>query len=231
MKKRILGVMATVTVLSVVLSACGKNAGGSKEEPLDGGWSNYNDIETAVLTDESKEAFDTAMASYDGDELEPAALLATQIVAGKNYAYLAKAKDKADWYVVVVYQDLQGNASVTSANEINTGNPMTTEPAPKEHIVGGWAIEPSGDLNTLPTEIQDAFKSAAEEYEDVFLTPLAILETQVVAGMNYTILCHGVTSGDDPVEAIYFATFYVDPQQKGRITDAKMMDFLSYLGQ
>ena len=92
-------------------------------QPVCGGWA---DSEDGVITDDAQKAFDKAMETYDADGMlyTPVSLLSTQVVAGTNYAFLcngqsADAESAADdvTYKVVVYADLEGNASVTSVEE------------------------------------------------------------------------------------------------------------------
>ena len=72
--------------------------------------------ETAV-TEELKAVFDKAMEGFTGVGYEPAACLASQVVAGRNYCFLAKAtqvtSDAAQyWTLVYIYNDLDGGAQI-----------------------------------------------------------------------------------------------------------------------
>ncbi len=204
-----------------------------EEQSVTGGWETYDKIEAASLTEESKTAFEKAMETHDGVALEPAALLATQVVAGTNYAYLAKAEEisggSQGWSIVVVYNDLEGNCSVTSVKDIDPENPKTTEAAPDANLTGGWTIQPPSNAVTLPEDAWEAFGKASDAYEDAILSPLALLQTQVVAGTNYKIFCQGTTTGDEPADAFYLATLYADLEGNAEITEAVMLDFLSYI--
>lgn len=66
-----------------------------------------------------------AQASFDAINngkvmYNPVALLATQLVSGTNYKALCKGNDM-NLYVVTWYRNLQGNASLTSAECVNLG--------------------------------------------------------------------------------------------------------------
>lgn len=66
-----------------------------------------------------------AQASFDaintGDVMyNPVALLATQLVSGTNFKALCRGNDE-NLYVVTWYKDLQGNASLTSAECVKIG--------------------------------------------------------------------------------------------------------------
>lgn len=91
---------------------------GSTEQHV-GGWAVAEDRSSVVMPQEAKDAFDKAVENVDGNELEPMVLLGTQVVSGTNYAFLCFSTLQTDEtingiQVVTVYQDLSGNAEVTS---------------------------------------------------------------------------------------------------------------------
>jgi type I restriction-modification system DNA methylase subunit len=62
---------------------------------------------------------DNAKASYEGTSPDVLTLLGTQVVAGTNYAFLAKGQTDTDTprtavQVVTVYEDLEGNAKISN---------------------------------------------------------------------------------------------------------------------
>lgn len=88
-----------------------------------GGWTISEDGASAVPAD-AKEVFDKAIQGYTGMKLEPKALLATQVVSGENLAFLCLGERVVQnpvkgWYVVVVYKNLQGEARISSVEEID----------------------------------------------------------------------------------------------------------------
>lgn len=96
--------------------------GGSTElnaEKLSGGWETAEDRSSVVIPQDAKDVFDKAVKNLEGTELEPVALLGTQVVAGTNYAFLCFSTLQKDEtingiQVVKVYEDLDGNAEVTN---------------------------------------------------------------------------------------------------------------------
>ena len=85
------------------------------ENPMAGA---YGEPESPEVTDEAKTALEKACEELDGVEYKPVALLATQVVAGRNYRLLCKATvvspDAASTYAIVtVYADLEGGAEIT----------------------------------------------------------------------------------------------------------------------
>ena len=76
--------------------------------------------------EEAQAAYDKAKAAYDGTSPQPLTLLGTQVVAGTNYAFLAKGKTETDnprsaIQVVIVYEDLEGNAEITNICTLDLG--------------------------------------------------------------------------------------------------------------
>lgn len=92
-------------------------------QPIDiaGGWTVQVPEKPAALPDKAQAAFTKALDGYTGVGLAPVALLGTQLVSGANYMVLCEGSpvvydSKTALYVVVVYEDLQGNAEITSVN-------------------------------------------------------------------------------------------------------------------
>lgn len=90
--------------------------------PMVGGWS-Y--AESAAITDDVKNMVYKAAEANGGDLYEPIAYVGSQIVSGTNHAILCKTmpsasgKDtKSSLVLVYVYEDLQGNCEITSAEDI-----------------------------------------------------------------------------------------------------------------
>lgn len=65
----------------------------------------------------------------------------------------------------------------------------------------------------LPEELEPAFDEALSGYDGEELTPITVISCQVVAGMNYRVVCR-TASGE-----LKLATVYVDLEGKGEITD------------
>ncbi len=84
-----------------------------------GGWAVRGTGKPGMLSDQN------AQASFDKINNEavmynPIALLATQVVSGTNYKALCRGND-GNLYAVTWYNDLQNNASFTSAECVNIG--------------------------------------------------------------------------------------------------------------
>ena len=76
------------------------------------------DLRVIYVTPQGR-VFDQAMANMDWGELEPMALLGSQVVAGTNYAFLCYGTMQTDEatqgiQIVTVYADMDGNAEIKS---------------------------------------------------------------------------------------------------------------------
>lgn len=93
-------------------------------EQLAGGWTVNAEVPVKELEENAQEAFAKATGELMGKTYEAIELLGTQVVAGTNYAVLAKttlvtAEPVTAISVVTVYADLEGNASVISVADIS----------------------------------------------------------------------------------------------------------------
>ena len=110
-------------IIATILAGCMMTAHVSAGEMLAGGWQATKDT---AIDDKAQAAFDAALDGYTGMDLEPIDLLATQVVAGTNYCFLCRSAvvvpDAVPGYsLVYVYEDLQGDAEITSVQEITFG--------------------------------------------------------------------------------------------------------------
>jgi len=101
-------------------------------EMLDGGFAaNSGDIQLEKNAD-VKTAFEKATQMLTGAELEPAAYLGSQVVAGSNYLLLCKQTAtvpgaEPEFALVTIYSDLEGNAEITEIESIVFGEYDSTE--------------------------------------------------------------------------------------------------------
>lgn len=107
--KKLLIALLTITMLFTA-TACSK-----KNENLPGGWTEAKD---ETITPELQTVFDKAFEGMVGASYKPIKLLGTQVVSGTNYRFLAEqtlvtADAETKKVVVEIYEDLQGNVSVT----------------------------------------------------------------------------------------------------------------------
>ena len=113
----------------------------TKEEPeIVGG---YVDVEDGTLTDELKDIFDSALEGLLGATYEPQELVATQVVAGTNYKFLANGTKTTNpitkgTYYIYVNKDLQGNVELLDIETIEEKQ----EETPKQDItqMSFWVV-------------------------------------------------------------------------------------------
>lgn len=203
-------------------------------EQLAGGWTS-NAESVTTLTTEEQEIFAKASERYTGVDLEPVAVLATQLVAGTNYAYLCKATTvTADptthWVVAVVYNNLEGDATITNVEDIELADIEVADDAEDmSELVGAWEIRALDEGATLPEGAEEAFNKALQGYAGVTLKPIALLGTQVVAGTNYLVLCQGAPVVQDPKDCLYVAKVYEDLEGNAQFAEVQTLDLLEYV--
>ena len=90
-----------------------------------GGWYAPETAEAMnAMPEKAATAYAQALEGFVGNKLTPVALLGTQLVAGTNYAFLCHSKlvtlePVYSMQLVVIYADLQGNATITNIVTIN----------------------------------------------------------------------------------------------------------------
>ena len=203
-------------------------------EAVAGGWEVFDQIVTPVLTDEEKAIFESAMEGLTGVGYEPACVLATQVVAGMNYVYLAKgttvtAAPKTGWYIVTVYNDQENKSSILSIKELEVPDFVKADSTPLGFL-GGWQVkEESANAAVLPQNAHAAFNKAAEAWTGTALEPLGLLATQVVSGTNYMVLAKAQIFEETPDKALYVVTCYEDTSGNAEFTDVSLLDLEAYI--
>ena len=87
------------------------------EQPLDGGWYDPEEKSYIPLPDDVQAAFDEAFEGFAGSNVEPMALLGTQVVSGVRYAILCDLTPMildpvSSVQVVTIYSDATGDSSI-----------------------------------------------------------------------------------------------------------------------
>lgn len=197
-----------------------------------GGWTVYEDNKEYIAV-EHRAVFDKALEGWTGVGYEPIALLATQVVSGTNYSFLAKgttvtANPEVGYYIVTIYENLSGECEVLCIKGLDFTNPIVIEDAPGA-LVGGWESPTTGKPNMLSDQdIEASFLDATRDYEGLKFNPLAILGTQVVSGLNYCAICIGEATAQDQATGVYLVTWYRDTQGNSSITDVQHLDIGYY---
>lgn len=220
MKNRTKGLLALILVLALIggLTACG--SGGSVE--MTGGWS--MPVQNAVeLPKDVKAGFDKVA----GKDLVPVSLVAQQVVSGTNDMILCRKGN--EYRMITLYRDLQGTSSITNdvpfvlTDYTNGGDKLQTTP-----LAGGWHTPSELTSIPLPDDAKTAFKNASLGFSGNNIESMALLGTQVVAGMNYAILCRVTPDVENAVSTVQVIIIYSDPQKSASITSFSPVDPKKY---
>ncbi len=176
-----------------------------------GGWSKADSL---AITDDFRKVFDKAFEKFVGAEYTPVAYLASQVVAGTNHCVLCKAKpvvpDAPSTYAIVtIYEDLEGNAEVTDIASCNVN-------ADYANNDGGWA---EAQAPAVTDDAKKVLEKATETLTGAEYTPVALLGTQVVAGVNYRLLCESRATVPDAESEYIIVTLYADLDGNAEITE------------
>ena len=115
--------IALLLVLLVMLSV-------ASAETLSGGWTPSSD---PAVTEELQALFEKGTETLTGASYIPVAYLGSQVVAGRNHAFLCQAVtaypgslEAAPAYAMVyLYEDLEGNVSILSIGDFDVGSLCT----------------------------------------------------------------------------------------------------------
>ena len=169
-----------------------------------------------VITDDIQALLDQATQELVGAEYTPVAYLANQIVAGTNHCLLCQVapvvpEPVATYALVYIYEDLEGNAEITDVFNSEVVAAGTG-------LAGGWNAPESPELTE---EAQAAFDKATADLTDASYTPLAFVQYQVVAGMNYCLLCADNNADPESRTGYTFVYIYADLEGNADITDTQ----------
>ena len=201
---------------------------------LVGGWE-ISDVGEAELPESVKSAFEKATESLTGNDLVPVAYIGQQVVAGKNHMILCRStpvtQDPVSKYqVIVIYEDLEGNAEISSFTDFDIASFTDGEGAENagETLEGGWYVPEDYTSNELPAEAKAAYDKAMEVFTGtVVVAPMTLLGTQVVAGTNYAVLCHTAMGTPDAAGSIAVLTIYEDLDGNAEVTNMCTLDLMN----
>ena len=175
---------------------------------------------SSEVTSEAMAAFELAIKDYQDDaEIKPVALLATaDIMSTMNYALCCRYSKEGEntvYALAVVNVMPTGTASIIELKKIpDFVSHVSTAP-----VTGGWG-EPSSVV--IDSKMKVAFDMTLGMTDGAVYTPVAILESQVVAGMNYCVLCESEIIYPDAVKTYALVYIYVDLKGNAEVTDIKV---------
>lgn len=239
MKKTVSAFTAAFLAMAVLIGGCAQKTEDIPEEPSEGtetvvgGWEPYADY-VQIIGEDEKAIFEKATEKLLGVNYTPVQVIATQIVSGTNYAYLAATETvtkepKKGFAIVTVYADLSGNAEVLAVNELDVSEIRGSDNIDDPNLLGGWKVTDTGKVAGLSEAGESAFVKAMEGFTGVGLKPIVLLGTQLVSGTNYRFLCRGTTVTENPVTSLYITTVYEDLEGNCRITENRVFDLVSYV--
>ena len=213
MKHKNLISLALAVLLTGVLavSACAE----SGIDAATGAWEINQDPVSEEKNAQAQTAIDKALETMTGADYEAVAVLGTQVVAGMNTCILCRVTPVvpdavSQWALVYLYEDLDGNAEITQVVDLMT--------APEEGAVGGW-MSNQGD-EALEADANAALETALERMDGTDYEVIAVLGSQVVAGMNYRLLCWATPVVPDPEGSFCLVTVYQGLDGNAEITEA-----------
>ena len=112
--------MAVLCALLLMISAACAETG-----PLSGGWTPSAD---PAVTEELRALFEKGMETLTGAGYNPVAYLGSQVVAGRNHAFLCQRvtaypgmETEPAYAIVYLYEDLQGGVSILNIADFDIG--------------------------------------------------------------------------------------------------------------
>lgn len=117
-------------------------------------------------------------------------------------------------------------ASTASASSETSAS--SQEAAPSAAVAGGWTMNADETVGVLPDDAQKAFDKATEGFVGNKLTPVALIGRQVVAGMNYAILCKSELVTKEPVVSYQVAIIYQKPDGEAEISNIADFNVADY---
>ena len=97
----------------------------------------------------------------------------------------------------------------------------------EEPLLGAWSANVDHPTE-IPQDVLDAFQAATESTTDYVYKPIALLGSQVVAGMNYCLLCETTLAVPDAQPSYALVYFYDGVNGEKEILKVDEIKFCSY---
>lgn len=204
--KRIVS-LVVAACLMFLMAACGSSTTGTETEKSTGEWEINNENGSYSLPDNVNKAFEKALENYAGATFEPVAYIGSQVVAGRNHMILCKAttateNPETSYKVVIIYEDLNGNAEITSVSDFDVEDYIGEGGSDPGMLEGGWFVPEETGEAELPEHALNVYHAEIDNIDWVWdtCTPVALLGTQAESGTRYAFLSKGYT--DDAINLI-----------------------------
>lgn len=223
MKKRMIALAMVVAVTVTAFVACGSSKKTEEntnpvatEETVAGGTMNTVN-EKASLPEDLQKVFDEAAGQFNGISQQVVVYLGSQVVSGVNHAFLTQDIDgDHNFHVMIVYEDLQGNVELKTVTDVDPSAESNGETADAAET-GGWTVA-ENTYSSVPAEAREALEKALSQTAGTSVNPVALLDTQVVAGTNYSILCKTAPVVPNAEETFQIVHVYQDLSNNSEIT-------------
>ncbi len=198
---------------------------------IPGGWTVNTDFNT-LMADYDLVRMGTALEGFVGAGYTPVQVIATQVVNGTNYAYLAMGQTItgdpiSNYYVLTINESSSNEVSLLNIKKIDLADIKTKDS--NEALLGSWQATGTGKPGMLPgMEAQESFDKACESLEEgLMLNPVVLLGTQVAAGTNYAALCRARRDGEDEY-TLYVTKWFNSVDGTSEITSNELFDIEYY---
>ena len=170
-------------------------------------------------------AYDKAMEKMTGMELKPVAFVSEQVVSGVNYMILCERPEasaaEARYIMIIVYQDLNGNAMVMTMKDFDVRAFIGGEgPVYEEGLAGGWRVPEGYTVAKLGNKAKAAFDHAVAG-QDKKLVPMAQLEGRTNGERIF--LCTEEPGGDKPAVRLEMIVVHGDGED-AEIAESCLVD-------
>ena len=192
-----------------------------RTQEIVGGWAINQDSTLPKDNPEAMQVFKKATRDLEGYRYQVVAVLGLQVVAGMNYSYLCTAKmsvpqAKTEYHIVTVYENLNGEASVTSAQNLL--------PVSQEGMTGGWQYNQGKPELKAHPKVQETLKQATQDLLDTAYTPIAYIGTQVTNGTNYAVVCRIKPEYPKAIGEFYLVTVHRGTDGQIALGEVSMLD-------
>lgn len=201
------------------------------EAPANSGAWEFSDIAVDNLTDDEKAVFEKAIEGIGGAALVAKDVIATQVVSGMNYAFLCTSTPVvpdpiSHWCIATVYVDTKREVKLIGIQDIDVADVKMQENAP-EGGDGSWTSTAKAKSALVPNDVREAL----EENVGLTLSPIAVLGTQIVSGINYRILAYGTPVVPNAITSLKVVDVYSDAEGNTSITNISDFDLNSYISK
>lgn len=219
-----------VLLVCLCVVGCGKKTEKKEVKPTTDSWNIPTEFETYLPLDEADLFYKATM--NESEFPFPVALLGKQVVSGTNYMFLVQ-KD-SEYYVYVIYQNLEKNLSITSKKKFDlTKYTNENKKMDTKTLAGGWEVELIKDdipSMRLDDKTQKIFEEASSKITDKKFYPLTVLATQQVSGTNYAVIAYGTdkVENSNSTNGVYILTLYKDLKGTSEIVSISNIDLSDY---